>query len=550
MMQKILTILAACAAINFLVGCDKERGTAVPDTTGSDPLVVIGIDGATWDVIDPMIENGELPNFARLKQQGAWAPLITVGPQVSPVVWTTFSTGQWGRQHGILDFVYPYTPGPKRQVQSRDRQSPTLWNLVSDAGKTISVVGYFVTYPAEEINGSMVTYQSPQKQPGADYPADALAPIRASLESIKNEERAALWSRFLPWGFDPDNPPAEDDPTAEAHRMVEGRVAQRILHAEYNRRAALYLADKPHDVFISYFHLVDFATHSVWKFYDDTDFDVKADPVSKRLMGNIVPETYRFMDEFIGDLLAKSGENTNVVIISDHGAGSATGIFSVKEKNKDLLTGNHRPDGIFLAAGPAFNAGRFDGLTIMDVFPVLAYLAGLPVADDLPGDLNQNLFTERQLAEHVPTYTRGYKNTTTAVVQTADASREAQEDNVKSLQGLGYVGESFELGDTETQAFDFWAADQELVLQHLAGELSFNLLKGDDAAATEILNEARAHDAALPPKLLSRSQRALRSIRNSINKQAVPDSAMKFIRTERKNEANRTKQEAAAQTND
>ena len=401
-MKRFLTILAVSAASVVLEGCKGEPDISGLGIAGHRPLVVIGIDGATWDVIDPMIANGELPKLANLKARGAWGPLITVGPQVSPVVWTSFSAGQFGRDHGILDFVYPYQPGPKRPVQSTERRVPALWNLVSEAGGKVSVVGYFVTYPAEEINGVMVSYKSPQKQPAADYPAVALAPIRDQLDNIFGEEKRALWSRFLPWDFDPANPPADNDPAAEAFRMVSGRVERRILSAEYNRRAALYLAQSPHDLFISYFGLVDHTSHSLWKFMDDADFEFKASPESKRLLGNVVQESYRFIDEFIGDLLVRSPVNANFVIISDHGFGSATGIFSVKEHNKDRLTGNHRPNGIFLAAGPDIQAGRIDGLTIIDVFPMLAYHSGIAVADDLPGDLDLRLFTDEILAEHPP----------------------------------------------------------------------------------------------------------------------------------------------------
>ncbi len=542
--------MAVFTALIVLAGCTSEPEAFGLGIAGHRPLVVIGIDGATWDVIDPMIANGELPNLASLKARGAWGPLITVGPQVSPVVWTSFSTGQFGRIHGILDFVYPYEPGPKRPVQSTERRVPALWNLVSEAGGKVSVVGYFVTYPAEKINGVMVSYKSPQKQPDSDYPADALAPIREQLDSIFAEEKKTLWSRFLPWDFDPANPPAENDPAAEAFRMVSGRVERRILSAEYNRRAALYLAQSPHDLFISYFGLVDYTSHSLWKFMDDADFELKASPESKRLLGNVVQESYRFIDEFIGDLLARSPVNANFVIISDHGFGSATGIFSVKEHNKDRLTGNHRPNGIFLAAGPDIRAGRIDGLTIIDVFPALAYLAGISVADDLPGDLELQLFTDRHLGENPPSFTRAYANSGPTVVDAAGASRAAHEDSIGALQGLGYVSESFEFGDTDTQAFDFWAAELELVIRHLVGEVSFYLIKGDNETAIAVLAEARSHDDILPPKILFRSQVLLRSIRDMIGKQAVPDSAFAFILSARSREAAGIEKKTLNQAND
>jgi len=529
-MQRYLTILAAFAVLTIPAACTDPADPALVGTAGKNTLLIVGIDGATWDVIDPMIARGELPNVSRLKTLGAWGPLITVGPQVSPVVWTSFSTGQFARRHGILDFVYPYQPGPRRPVQSTERREPALWNLVSEAGGKVDVVGYFVTYPAEKINGAMVSYSSPQKQAGADYPEDILEPVRKTLDSVFNQEKKNLWSRFLPWDFDPAKPPPEDDPTAEAFRMVSGRVEKRILHAEYNRRASLYLAEYPHDVFITYFGLVDYASHSLWKYYDDTDFETGASPGSKKLLGGVIPEAYRYMDEFIGELLAKSPENANIVIISDHGFGSATGIYSVNENRRDLLTGNHRPNGVFLAAGPDIRAGQIGGLTIIDVFPVLAYLSGLPVADDLPGDLNLQLFTDARLAEHPPEFIRQYDHHSTPAETQAKASLEAQEDNIRSLQGLGYVGDSFELAESATVDFDFWAAEQDLVIQNLVGEVTFHLLKNNEYTASEILAEAAVHDDTLPAKILWRTQQALQGIRDNIGPQAAPENAFDFVR--------------------
>jgi len=103
--QKTLIKLITIATLFMLAGSGDEPGTITSETIRNSPLIVIGIDGATWDVIDPMIAAGELPNFARLKNQGAYGSLITVGPQVPPVVWTSSSTGQFARQHGIIDFA-------------------------------------------------------------------------------------------------------------------------------------------------------------------------------------------------------------------------------------------------------------------------------------------------------------------------------------------------------------------------------------------------------------------------------------------------------------
>ena len=532
-MIKIANYMVVIATFLLLTGCEKQSATGDAKTTAPNPLIVIGIDGATWDVIDPMIAAGDLPNLSRLKSRGLWGPLVAVEPMASPVIWTSFGTGHFGRQHGILDFVYPYQPGPKRPVQSTERRRPALWNLVSNAGRKVSVQGYFVTYPAETVNGTMISYNSQQRQPGADYPADALLPIRDSLDRINGDDRWALWSRFLPWDFNPENPPEGDGPLAEAHRLISDRVEKRVLHAEYTRRAALFLAESPFDVFITYFGLVDFASHSLWQYYDDADFETRADPEMKQLLGGVIPETYRFMDDFIGELLEKAPANANIIIVSDHGFGSATGTFSVAEHNRHLMSGNHRHDGIFLATGPDISSGQIDGLTIIDVFPVMAYLAGLPVADDLPGDLDLRVFTPDRLTQHPPSYVRAYTDEATAVETTVTASREAQEENVKSLQGLGYVGKSFELEvNPEASDFDFWQAEQPLLISHLSGELTFYLLKQDEVAASRVLADARAHEPAMLSKILRRSRWNLESVRDKLGEDAVPNGALPFIEAE------------------
>ena len=109
----------------------------------------------------------------------------------------------------------------------------------------------------------------------------------------------------------------------------------------------------------------------------------------------------------------------------------------------------------------------------------------------------------------------------------------------RALQGLGYVGESFELGESETRAFDFWAAELELVTQHLTGEMSFHLLKDDPDSASAILAESRLHDAKLPRSLLQRSRGFLTSIEQVISDEVVPASARELVESEWQRELSR-----------
>jgi len=67
-------------------------------------VVLLGLDGADWTLIDPLIAQGRLPLFQELKQTGAWGSLRTITPAKSPVVWASIATGKKPEKPGVLDF--------------------------------------------------------------------------------------------------------------------------------------------------------------------------------------------------------------------------------------------------------------------------------------------------------------------------------------------------------------------------------------------------------------------------------------------------------------
>jgi hypothetical protein len=471
----------------LLTSCSEEA--PAPER---NPVLFLGVDGATWDVIDPMIERGELPNFAALKKRGAWGDLITVGPQVSPVVWTTFATGQFGRRHGILDFVFPYTPGPKKPVESTIRQEPAIWNIASEAGRSVGVVGYFASHPAEAVNGVMVTDRAFQRLEGSVYPADWIEPLTDRLKPYyKYKHQKELWKRFFPWDYDPKSEELEDPKYAEANLMVAKRVDNNIVYSYYLQEVTnALLEQQQHDLFITYFRNPDYTAHSLWWYYDDSEYDTKPDPFTQSLLADVLPESYRYVDDVLGDILERIPANTNIVIVSDHGGGSATGRYTVKREQHKLLTGNHRPDGVFLAAGPDISPGQVRGMTIMEIFPMVMALLDLPLADDIPGKLDHRPFRDGFFDDHpvqtVPSY--GNRKAEPAVDVAIDD--EAQKETLNSLQGLGYIGEGFEFGDRDLSETSFWDADSQLVMFSVTGELVYWVLREDVDVAIEVLELA------------------------------------------------------------
>jgi len=96
-------------------------------------VLVIGLDGMTFDLVGPWIEAGELPNLQRLMQQGAWGKLRTTLPPISSSSWSSFVTGVNPGKHGLVDFVYPGADSYKvTMVDATSRQTRALWNWMKN----------------------------------------------------------------------------------------------------------------------------------------------------------------------------------------------------------------------------------------------------------------------------------------------------------------------------------------------------------------------------------------------------------------------------------
>ena len=510
-----LWIGSAGALGALAVGCGESGGTA-----GSGPArprtIWIGIDGATWDVIDPMLQNGELPNFQKLIERGARGSLIALPPLSSPVVWTTIATGTFPRSHEILGFTYPFGDGPGRPVSSDLRQDPALWNVASAHGRRVGVIGYFVSHPPEPVDGFVVSDRIVHGAPGATYPADLQSDAARIVDDVRR--LPDLLPRFLPWDYRPEAARNPSDPYHHASQIVHRRVDDAIVRDEAFRRIALDRIDEETDLFACYFRLVDHSCHATWLYYDDTDFDEPADPAAKDLLGGIILEAYRYMDDLVGSILDAAGDDVNVVIVSDHGFGSATNDYKVRPGKGMVLSGNHRNDGIFLAAGPDIRHGTIEPLATIDVTPILATLAGLPLADDLPGRLIEDVFRPGYFdefpLEHVPSWKIGWSAGEGAAVP-LDAEREM----LAELEALGYVDDFGDapLGESSSE-LDFWTiapANREMALR---GELVYYAFRRDVERARALLALVADKDPATHAVLFERTRGALAAIEKSLDR--------------------------------
>jgi len=269
-------------------------------------VLVIGLDGVTFDLLGPWIEAGELPNLQKLMAQGASGKLRTTLPPISSSSWSSFLTGVNPGKHGLVDFVYPGTDSYKvSMVNATSRRTRALWNWLNDAGYRVGLLGIPTTYPTEPVDGFMISgFLAPGPDSEWAYPPELKQELQAELGefmlSPDERYRSSRWlDRFL------------DDLTAS----VENRT-----------QAALYLMrNKPWDLFAVVYWDTDMVQHETWRLLDPSH--PRHDAAEAADQRERILSFHRKVDTDVGRLLAEVDSDTLVVVMSDHGFGPVHSFF-------------------------------------------------------------------------------------------------------------------------------------------------------------------------------------------------------------------------------
>ncbi|MBI2881270.1 MAG: alkaline phosphatase family protein [Candidatus Tectomicrobia bacterium] len=276
-------------------------------TSSSTKLLVIGVDAGTLDLIEPFAAEGGLPHISSLMARGAFGTARSTLPPSTYPAWTTFMTGVGPGRHGLMDFCLR-EPGryAVRFASARDRRAATLWSRLSRAGKRVAVVGMPATHPPEPLNGCMISgFDSPlayRWDPGFVLP-------RSYYREIT---RAVGPYRFSACREDHVDESWHD----RAKEEIRGALEQQTRVAEY------LLGREAWDCFAVVFGQTDTACHHFWMFHDPHSprFPGRGSPEVARHRG-FIREVYQRVDASIGRLLARTGPETAVLLVSDHGAG-------------------------------------------------------------------------------------------------------------------------------------------------------------------------------------------------------------------------------------
>ncbi len=121
-------------------------------------VIVIGLDGATFDLILPWVKEGCLPTFKRLMEEGVWGELKSTIPPLTGPAWSLFMTGKNQGKHGIFDFMVRNPEGYDWiTINATFRKGRSFWNFLEEEGRRAIVFNVPVTYPPEHGKGAMVS---------------------------------------------------------------------------------------------------------------------------------------------------------------------------------------------------------------------------------------------------------------------------------------------------------------------------------------------------------------------------------------------------------
>lgn len=259
-------------------------------------VLILALDGATFRVMDPWIKAGKLPNLAKFKAESAYGPLESTIPPITGSAWSSFQTGINAGKHGLFDWLrrdpkgYNLTP-----ISAQLLPQATIWEIFSHHKMQVGVLGVPVTYPPRPVNGFMVS--GLLAPPGASY---------TYPQSLQPELESAV--------------PGYTTMPEHWRGRYQVKAWLQSLKDSLKRKldATHFLMQKPWDVFMVHFMETDSVQHQMWHLIDGIP---RPKYHAENVKGNPILEIFQQFDAALPDLLKQAGEDTTVVILSDHGFG-------------------------------------------------------------------------------------------------------------------------------------------------------------------------------------------------------------------------------------
>jgi len=319
---KSLCAVAALALFG-LFAWSSTRPFTVADER--QKVLVLGLDGATYDILDPMIAAGKLPNLARLIREGASAELISIDPTISPALWAEIATGKVRAKNGIVNF---------RSIQS-SLEAKRFFDIAHDAGKTIGLMDWLVSWPPLIPDDGKSFWVPDHTARGTETVPRKLEFLQALVGATRNDREVTLADRVT-WAIDALLSGLRLSTLANAAQTVvavglgdgdEREQTWRFQGVALTLYRDLFLALRAEyrpELATLTFYGTDSLSHKFWRYHQPGDFP-DTDPADVARFGSVLRDYYEAADAAIGDVLATIDANTTVLLVSDHGSQAIEG---------------------------------------------------------------------------------------------------------------------------------------------------------------------------------------------------------------------------------
>ncbi|MEW5806745.1 MAG: tetratricopeptide repeat protein [Acidobacteriota bacterium] len=413
-------------------------------------VLLIGIDGADFDIMNSLIGMGKLKNISILASSAAFGEIETIKPIISPIIWTSIATGMPPLRHGILDFLsLDPESGKKVPVHSSNRKAPALWTIFNALGLKSGVVGWWVTTPAERIDGYMVSDSlvsalfgsAGREASGTVIPQDEESAVKGMLRDFRSVTYDEV-KRFIHI-TEEDYIKVMSGPGEGKFRVPVKGLASIIASTNSIHRINLYLYDKYRPDFNAvYYEGVDLVSHLFMAYAPPRRDHIQKDDFER--YRDAVERFYEYMDLLIGDYIKRMDSETFMIIVSDHGFKKGddrpyeissvytdTASFWHSDKAMMLISGGEEgTSGREAIGGTNKKHGALLG-SVYDVAPTILSIFGLPEGSGMGVSL-----VRHERGEAVV----DYDDLVQPLVEPASQEK-VDEEFIASLKALGYISD-------------------------------------------------------------------------------------------------------------